>query len=189
MKRISYLFFLTFLASIVASSCSSTKTYAELLNEEKSLIDGFIKRNNILVVSTFPTDTPWVKNGKEVYVLIPSSGLYFHLVNPGDSSLSKTNADTLVLKNKVVPRYKQYTLGVPSDTISNWNTVDFPYPTDFIYGDMTSTGSCTGFQEAVSYMKRNNSEAKLIVPSKIGFNADMMSVTPRGYDLKIKFQK
>jgi len=187
MKRISYLFFLIFLASIFASSCSSTKTYAQLLNEEQDLIDGFIKRNNILVVSTFPTDTPWVKDGRDIYVLIKTSGLYFHLINPGDSSKVKDNPDTLVLKNKVVPRFKQYTLGVPSDTISNWSTIDYPFPATFVYGDLTM--SCKAFHEAAFYMKRNNSEAKLIVPSKIGFNADMMSVTPLGFDLKIKIQK
>jgi hypothetical protein len=187
MKRISYLFFLIFLASIVASSCSNTKTYAQLLKDEQDLIDGFIKRNNILVVSTFPTDTPWVKDGRDVYVLVKSSGLYFHMVNPGDSSKIKTNPDTLVLKNTVVPRFKQYTLGIPSDTISNWSTIDYPYPATFVYGDLTQ--SCKAFQEAAFYMKRNNSEAKLIVPSKIGFNSEMMSVIPMGYDLKIKIQK
>ena len=191
MKRISYLFFLIFLTSIVASSCSSTETYAQLLDDEQALIHGFIVRNNILIVSTFPVDTPWVskgenawvKNGRDVYVLT-SSGLYFHMINPG-TSISK--GDTLMLKNTVVPRFKQYSLGLPSDTISNWNTVDYPYPSDFTYGDLTQ--SCKGFQEAVSYMKRNYSEAKIIVPSKIGFNADMMSVTPYGYDLKILYQK
>jgi hypothetical protein len=183
MKRISYLFFLVFLASIFASSCSSTKTYSQLLNEEKDLIDGFIKRNNILVENGTPTEnTTWVKNGKDVYILT-STGLYFHMINTGDTVPN----DTLEYKNMVVPRFKQYTLGTPSDTISNWTTIDFPYPSDFIYGDMTQ--SCKAFQEAASYLKRNNSEAKLIVPSKIGFNADMMSVTPYGYDLKIKFQK
>jgi len=183
MKRISYLFFLIFLASIFASSCSSTKTYSQLLNEEKDLIDGFIKRNNIIVVSGTPTKyTTWEQNGRDVYVLT-ASGLYFHMINTGDTVPN----DTLELKNTVVPRFKQYTLGIPSDTISNWTTIDFPYPSDFIYGDATQ--SCSAFQEAASYLKRNNSEAKLIVPSKIGFNADMMSVTPYGYDLKIKFQK
>jgi len=183
MKRISYLFFLIFLTSILASSCSKTKTYSQLLNDEKDLIDGFIKRNNILVKNGTPAEnTVWVENGKDVYVLTPS-GLYFHMVNQGDL----TSQDTIVLKNTIVPRFKQYTLGVPSDTISNWSTIDFPYPSDFVYGDATQ--SCKAFQEAVSYLKRNNTEAVLIVPSKLGFNSDMMSVTPYGYDLKIKFQK
>lgn len=186
MKRISYLFFLIFLASLFASSCSNTKTYAELLKDEQSLIDGFIKRNNILVVSTFPTDTPWVKNGRDVYALLPS-GLYFHLINPGDSSTSKTYTDTLQLKNIVVARYLQYTLAAVADTISNLSTIDYPYPPTFVYGDLTQ--SCKAFQEAAYYMKRNDSEAKIIVPSKIGFNADMMSVTPLGFDLIIKIKK
>lgn len=184
MKRISYLFFLAFITSLIASSCSNTKTYAELLNDEQALIKAYIKRNNIQVVSTFPTDTPWVKNGKDIYVLT-SSGLYYHLINPGDGY--KSDSDTIVLKNTVVPRFKQYTLNVISDTVSNWNTIDYPYPSDFTYGDLTE--ACKGFHEAVSYMKRNASEAKIIVPSKIGYNTYLMSVTPLGYDLKIKIKK
>jgi hypothetical protein len=183
MKRISYLFFLIFLASLFASSCSSTETYAQLLNDEQSLIHGFIVRNNIQLVSTFPSDSIWFKNGKEIYAETPT-GLYFHMVSYGDSVKS---TDTLLLKNTVVPRFLEYTLAVPSDTIRNWSTIDFPYPSDYVYGDLTQ--SCKAFQEAASYLKRNGAQCKLIVPSKIGFNADMMSVTPRGYDLMIKFQR
>ena len=188
MKRISYLFFLIFITSLLASSCSNTKTYSQLLDDQKTLIDGFIKRHNIQVVTTFPTDTPWVnKDGRDIYALLPS-GLYFHMINPGDSSKSKTYTDTLQLKNTVITRYIQFSLGIPSDTISNWNTIDFPYPPSFVYGQQSQTSS-SGFQEAVTYMKRNGSEAKIIVPSQIGFQADMMSVTPLGFDLKIQIKK
>jgi len=182
MKRISYLFLLVFLTSIFASSCSNTKTYAELLNEEQALISAYIKRNNILVVNTDPRYTTWEKNGKDVYTHT-SSDLYFHMVNPGDT-ISK---DTAVFGNVIVPRFKQYTLTVVADTINDWNTIDYPYTPNFIYGDLTT--SCKAFHEAVSYMKCQDSEAYLIVPSKIGDNTDLMSVTPKFYDLKIKFQK
>jgi len=183
MKRISYLFFLIFITSILASSCSSTETYAQLLNDESTLIHNFIVRNNIQIINSFPADSIWVKNGKDLYVQT-SSGLFYHLINPG---VSITPDDTLMLKNTVVPRFVQYSLGIPSDTVSNWSTIDYPYPSDFVFGDLTQ--SCKGFQEAVSYMKRNYSEAKIIVPSKIGFNANMMSVTPLGYDIKIQILK
>jgi len=182
MKRISYLFFLAFLTSLLATSCSDTKTYAELLKDEKNLIEAYVKRNNIEVVSTFPANTAWRNNGKDVYVLT-TSGLYFHMVNSGDLSSN----DTLMSKNIVVPRYKQYTLGVVADTLSNWSTIDYTYPSSFTYGDLTL--SCKAFHEAASYMKRNDSEAKIIVPSSIGFSSELNSVTPMGYDLKIKFQK
>ena len=185
MKRISYLFFLVLLASLLASSCSNTKTYAQLLDDEQTLITSYIQRNNIQVVSTYPKDSIWKnKNGQDIYYK-SSSGLYFHMINRGDL----TSNDTLEVNNTVVPRYKQYTLNAVSDTTSNWNTIDYPFPSNFIYGDQTGTNSCKGFQEAVSYMKRIDSEANLIIPSQIGFTADLNSVTPMGYDIKIKFQK
>jgi len=179
MKRISYLLLLVFLTSIIASSCTSGKTFAQQLDDEKALITAYIKRNNINVLSSFPADKKW---GPNDYVKT-GSGLYFHLVDSGNTSIP----DTLQLKNTVVDRYKKYTLNIASDTISNWNTIDFPIPDEFVYGDLTQ--SFKGFQEAVTYMKRNDSEAKIIVPSIIGIQADMMSVTPYGYYLKIKILK
>jgi len=178
MKRISYLISLTLLTSLIISSCSDTTTYAELLKTEKVVIADFIKRNNIKVLKDLPdSNEVW---GEKDYWLTPS-GLYFHLVSAG------TDTVTIVIANTVVPRYKQYSLTIPSDTISNWSTVDFPYPTTFVYGDQTQ--SCVAFHEAASLMKHNESEAKLIVPSKIGFEENMLTVTPLGYDLRIKIQR
>jgi len=179
MKRISYLLFLGFLISIIASSCSDTKTYSQQLDDEQALITTYIKRNNIKVITSLPANGKWGLN--DYYK--SSSGLYFHMVNPGNTS----SMDTLMSKNTVVTRFKQYTLNVVSDTISNWNTIDYPEPETFTYGDLTQ--SCKGFQEAVSYMKRNDSEAKLIIPSGNGFTIYLNSVTPLGYDLKIKILK
>jgi len=179
MKRISNLLFVVFLGSLIFSSCSDTKTYAELLKDEKVLIADYIKKENINVLHSFPADDAW---GENDYVLT-ASGLYFHLVSPG----TVTDTVTLEVNDLVVPRFVQYTLGVESDTISNWNTIDFPRPITFHYGN---TGEvCVAWHEAVGYMKKNESEAKLIVPSKLGFNDYMMAVTPLGYDFKIKIQK
>ena len=165
------------MTGILFTSCSKDATYAELLNSEKVLIKDYIKRENITVLSSFPKDSIWKDND---YVLT-SSGLYFHMTNYG------VGTDTLEAGNTVVPRYKQYSLTEVSDTVSNWSTVDFAYPSTFIYKNYSQ--SCVAFQEAASYMKRNESEAKIIVTSKLGFNADMLSVTPYGYQLKIKIQK
>ena len=44
-----------------------------------------------------------------------------------------------------------------------------------------------GFLEAVNYMRRTESEAKLIVTSKLGFDPSV--VTPYGYHVKIRFAK
>jgi len=177
MKRISKLLFVVFLGSLIFSSCSDTKTYAELLKDEKGLIADFIKRKNIRVIHSFPADDAW---GANDYVLT-STGLYFHLEKPG------TGTDTLEVNDVVVPRFVQYTLDVESDTISNWNTIDFPYPTTFHYGNTDEV--CVAWHEAAGYMKKNESEAKLIVPSKLAFNDYMMAVTPLAYNFKIKIRK
>jgi len=177
MKRISNLIILAFFSTLLFTSCNDT-TYAKELKVEQTLIEDFIKRSNINVLSSFPTDNVWKEND---YVLT-SSGLYFHLSNYGEGT------DTLELSNKIVPRYIEYSLTEVSDTISHISTLDDGgYTMDFTYGDYTAM--CTAFHEAASYMKRNNSEAKIIVHSKIGFQENWSPATPMGYDLKIKIQK
>jgi Domain of unknown function (DUF4827) len=181
MKQISIFLSLTFLVVLISSSCSNVKTFAQQLDDEQTTISAYVKRNNITVLSSFPTDKKWVKDNKDIYVKT-GSGLYFHLVDSGDRSIK---ADTLLPKNTVIPRYKQYDLAVSSDTISNWNTIDYPYPPEFVYLDMTQ--SSKAFQEAVTYMKRNDSEAKIIVPFLLGFDSN--SSNPYGFTLKIKILK
>jgi hypothetical protein len=175
MKRILFLVSLTLIALYSFTSCNDT-TYAQELKAEQQLISDFIDRNNIEVLSDFPTDSVF---GENQYVKT-STGLYFHLSKKG------TGDAILAESNTVVPRYKEYKLTLGADTISKWTTVDYPYPTDFIYGNGSS---CAAFQEAASYMKRNDSEAKIIVPSKIGFEANWTPATPVGYIVKIRIKK
>lgn len=178
MTKNYYLLVLTLLTSLVITSCSNNTTYADELKTEQSLIKNYIKREHINVMSKMPTT--W---GPNDYVLT-ESGLYFHLDSIGDTAV------TVEAGNTVAPRYIQYTLGEPADTIRKWSTVDFPFPDKFVYGDNTNTTtSCTAFQEAVSYMKNNDSEAKLIVHSKIGFEINWSPATPIAYELKIRIRK
>jgi hypothetical protein len=153
------------------------------LKQEKLLIAEYIKRKDIKVLSDFPADKKWEENGQDLYVLT-KSGLYFHLVDSGDVASN----DTLETNDKVIPRYKEYTLYEPADTLtSNWTTIDYSHPKDFKFGDLTQ--SCQAFHEAASYMKRNNSVAKIIVKSKIGFSTYWTPATPLAYEIKIKFLK
>lgn len=178
MKRIYYVIALTLIGILSFTSCSNRTTYADELKAEKNLIKDYIKRNDIRVLSSFPKDdASW---GANDYVLT-STGLYFHLENQGDTV-------TLQTGNLVIPRYIQHTLGIPSDTIRNWSTIDSPIPDkNFIYGDASQ--SCAAFQEAAGYMKHNESVAKIIVHSKIGFRENWTPATPIAYLIKIKIQK
>jgi len=178
MTKNYYLLVLTLLTSVVITSCSNNTTYADELKTEQSLIKNYIKREHINVMSKMPIT--W---GPNDYVLT-ESGLYFHLDSIGDTSV------TVEAGNTVIPRYIQYTLGEPADTIRKWTTIEFPYPTTFVYGDNSDLNiSCTAFQEAVSYMKYNDSRAKIIVHSKIGFKENWTPATPIAYELKIRIRK
>ena len=181
MKSFLKLFSPIFVLSTLLVSCDDDVTYAEQLRAEKKLIADYIKRNNIKVISELPDTSvfPWPDN---TYYLSPS-GMYFRLEEKGNAvdSLKVSSGD------KINPRYHQYTLTTKPDTVSDWSTIDFAYPSSFYYGDLTQ--ACDAWHEAVGYMKYSNSIAKIIVPSKLGFDADVNSVTPYGYYFKIKFQK
>ena len=146
---------------------SNTGVFSRIFSEE-----------NIKVLDTFPADNQFADNE---YVLT-ESGLYFQLVDEG------TGTDTVAYNDKVIIRYKRWQLSAHSDTTSYWTTDESAYPLTFQYG-VSSDYSCEAWQEAVGYMKRNNSHAKLIVESKLGFSDDENSVTPYAYEIKIKIQK
>ncbi|MDD4992734.1 MAG: DUF4827 family protein [Paludibacter sp.] len=184
MKRIPLLILLAFVVSLIISSCSNTLTYAQELQIEKTTIKNYIKRKGIKLIYKLPkTFSEW--SDSTVYYYNASTGLYFHLV---DSGYSAYKGDTLELKDKVVPRYIEYSLSAtPDTTVNNWSTLEYPRPSSFIYGNTSE--SCSGFQEAVSYMKRNGSIAEIIIPSKLGFYYLNNDVTPYAYHLKILIQK
>ena len=170
-----------FLTLLTATACKDEDlTYAEELKAERELIADFISRKNIKVVTTMPTEFPWDDN---VYYK-SKTGLYYRLTNRGDIA----SQDSVETGDLVVPRYIQYTLVADNpDTISNMNTIDSPYPSSFVY--LNTDQACLGWHEAVGYMKKNNSEAKIIVYSKLGFSGYADPATPIGYDIKIRIQK
>lgn len=173
------LFMIATIAVLTITGCKDRDSvYSVQRKAEKKLIEEYIKRENIKVLNEFPADNQFADNE---YVLT-ESGLYFQLVDEG------TGTDTIAYNDKVILRYKRWGLNSYSDTISYWTTDESAYPLTFQYG-ISSDYSCEAWQEAVGYMKRNNSHAKLIVESKLGFSDDENSVTPYAYEIKIKIQK
>lgn len=170
-----------FVFLLLFSSCKKGQTYAQELKEEKALIDNYIKRNGIKVVTKMPSDSSFLADEKLYYK--STSGLYYRLEKEG-----RSDQDTINPKKDVVEieaRYKEYTLDLVADTANYDSPNRYPYPHKFVYGLATQT-TAVAFLEATSYMRKTESEAKLIVPSKIGFTTSV--VIPYGYDLKIKFR-
>ena len=157
----TYVYILLLLASVV---CSCNKNvYSELLKEEEKLIESFIARQGIQIVEEMPTTmAEW---GEKVYWKVPDyDNFYFHLVDEGDTISAELEAK------------EREKTGIKNLRIK------FQYM-------INSSESCTGWQVALKYMKHHNSQCKIICPSKLGFEEENSSVTPYGYDLKIKIKR
>ena len=167
------------LIAVVFTACKKNNVYSELLKAERNLIETYMQRQGITVVTEEPTK--WKEN---LYWQVPDyDNFYFHLVDQGDTTQTEIEAKEIVLL-----RFKRYTLDEYADTLYNWTTQDSPEPIKFQYM-INSDNSCTGWQMAVKYMKYPGAQCKIICPSKLGFSEENSSVTPYGYDLKIKIKR
>lgn len=152
-------------------SCENEQNYSQLLKKEEREINDWLKRNGMTVLPEFPEDSVFAENEMYHY----PDGIYFRLI-------SKGVGDTLRMGDRFTLRYRQYTLEEGALVESYWTTQDNPYPPELMYGN--STNSCDGWQQAFEAMKRSESHAQIIVPSKLGHND--IEVVPYIYEMKIK---
>lgn len=182
MKKLT-LFFLSLLAlSLGFQACDNSKTYAEMLEEEKDGINDFIKDRNIKVISQSEfygqdSTTKCKDRGDAVdeYVQL-TSGVYMQIVDKG----SKNKADTVKSNDQVLVRFMEYSILDKDTTLSNLaaaETVDeFRYTVTsssiagtFLQGYMmtyySSPAVPAGWLVPLSYV-RDMAHVRLIVPSK-----------------------
>lgn len=176
MKKISI--YIVLFMGVALASCNNN-TYSNALKEEQKLIENFIARQGIKVVTEKPTE--W---GDKVYWKVPDKdNYYFHLVEVGD-----TTKPALEAKDKVNLRYIQYTLDAYADTTRFWNSDDQPKPTELQYMVYTES-TCEGWQIALEHMQYTGAQCKIICPSKLGFTNQNSNVIPYGYDMKIQIKR
>jgi hypothetical protein len=174
MKKIQLI--LVGIVLLVAFGCNSN-IYSEQLKKERRLIESYIARHGLIIVDTLPADDQWEEN---IYYRVPEGdNCYFHMVELGDTTFPEIEE-----KDKVLLRFKRYTLDEYPDTLSNWGTMDSADPIKLEYMVNDPETSCTGWQVALKYMKYPYSQCKIIVPSKMGFREENSTVTPYGYELK-----
>lgn len=162
---------------MIGTGCNNN-TYSNLRNKEKKLIKNYISRNNLNILTEEP-DEDYVWGEKDYYQVSGYDELYFHLRKRGDKE-SEIKANDVI-----IARYKKFQLEENADTLSYWTTLDQAYPYEFTYGN-SSTCEATGWHVAVMLMKYSDAECEVIVPSKLGFDAEQMSVTPYVYILRVK---
>lgn len=193
MKKLT-LFFLSLLALTISfQACDNSKTYAEMLDEEKKLINDFIRSRNIKVISQteFYDQDSTTNLEKNEFVQL-ASGVYMQIVDKG----SKNLADTMRSNNKILVRFMEYGLVQKDTTLSNLN--DVQVVDEFLY-TVSSTSIAgkflAGYMQAyygkqvpagwlvpLTYV-RDRAHVRLIVPSKMGHEESMREVYPYYYDI------
>jgi len=194
MKKIFIFVQFVVLLTAVFSSCSDSKTYAELLSEEKDAISKFIADSGYVVINNFEGDSLYNPATKKLVRM--SNGMYLAIINKG----SKT--DTAVpYVTKVTYRFKLAKVLTGSDTsyISNYYNFRDAYPNQFIYKAQATTQSyhytsgttmlCEAIQLPITFLG-NGAIVKMIIPSKISFTDYQSSVKPLYIsELKYTFSK
>lgn len=198
MKKLT-LFFLSLLALTISfQACDNTKTYAEMLDEEKDAINDFIKERNIKVISQsqfYAQDS--ITNLDENEFVQLASGVYMQIVDKGSDNI----ADTVRNNDEILVRFMEYSLFKKDTILSNLDdaaVVDaFRYTVStssiaglFLQGYMmtyySSTAVPAGWLVPLEYV-RNRAHVRLIVPSKMGTQSALQTVYPCYYDIQ-KYQ-
>ncbi len=207
MKKLLLIFFSLLAVGYLFQACDNSKTYAEMLDEEKDAVNAFIRDNKITVISEdeFKAQGYTTDLEKNEYVSFTSNGIYMQIVNKG------VDGDTIRNNNEVVVRLVQTDIKTRDTTYFNVvlpgfeNRPDlYTYPDVFRYVDNGTSiagvflqGNMPSFQQstdvppgwlvALKYVT-NFGHVRIVVPSKMGYSEANRSVTPYFYDIR-KFQR
>ena len=169
-------------AALAAISCSKTKSYTDMLKDEKKAINRFLDENGFEVLSDFPADTVF---GEKEFVKL-ENGVYLNIIDRGTADRATMN------RTKILYRCKLHHL-LYGDTLVYVNYGPHSNGTDpipFTYGDYSSSNPSDpsyvwvseGMQEALKYVG-HRSKVKMIVPFKYGTYADQSKGNPVYYEV------
>lgn len=157
-----------FVSGYVCTSCDDTETYAELLDAEKAAIRSYIKKYNIVVLSTFPKDSVF---GEKEYFL-DAQGLYIHIDSIGGKHRWK-NGETVLL------RFEKYG-PLPADSVVASN-IPNEHPDQFVYMGSYTEARYAWYRPLkwVGY----GGKVKVIAPHATGNTDDQSNVQAFVYEL------
>lgn len=209
MKKLIFLFFSLLVTGSLFQACDNSKTYAEMLEDEKNAVNKFIKEKGIQIISQdeFEKNDTVTNLEKNEYVSLPD-GVYMQIVDRG----SENKVDTFASGDEICVRYIEEDIMTRDTTCLNvflegWsNPMIYANPGVFryvaqgtsVYGlflEMdyswarvyNSKAVPAGWMLSLPFV-RNNAHVRLIVPSKMGHQIGIQYVTPFYYDIW-KFSK
>lgn len=186
-------------AALLAVSCSKTKSYTDMLKDQKKAIERLKDKEGFVFLKDFPKDSIFKEN--EFVEL--ENGVYLNIIDKGSSERAVYGTKILYRCTMYYPMdtvYIQatdsygYPLSIyytkPSFVFSNYgphSNGTSPFP--FTYGDYTSSAVSEGLMTPLLYVG-HEAKVKLIVPFKRGLPTDNSYGEPAYYEiLEYKFEK
>ena len=180
-------------AALVAISCSKTKSYTDMLKDEKKAINRLIDENDFEILKDFPEDSVF----KENQFVELENGVYLNIIDKGTNQRAEYGTKMLY---RCVVSYPMDSAYIWSTAYCLWSIDNIirpnygphsngtdPYP--FTYGDYASSASMEkqyliseGLQEPLKYVG-DRAKVKLIVPFKRGTYADQGKGQPAYYEI------
>jgi hypothetical protein len=194
MKKILLLSLLSLICGLAFQACDGSKTYAEMLEEEKDAINKFIRKNNIKVITAgeFEKKGNTTDTVTNEYVQF-SNGVYMQIVYKGDAG-----ADSIKTRNVILVRFVEYDILAEDTTLANYTLPQMLDAFDYTVSGTTGYGQFRqgllpqwyettqvpeGWLVPLQFVK-SGARVKLIVPSKVGHATAIQSVSPFYYDLR-----
>ena len=96
MKKLTLFFFALLAVCLAFQACDNSKTYAEMLEEEKDAIKAFIKDSSIVVISQseFYAQDSTTDVSRNEYVQL-ASGVYMQIVDKGSTNHTYLNGEMM----------------------------------------------------------------------------------------------
>lgn len=169
-------------AALVAISCSKTKSYTDMLKDEKKAIERLIDANDFEILDDFPKDSIF----KENQFVKLENGVYLNIIDKGSSERA------VQYKTKMLYRCKlRYILDTDTLVFENYGPhSNGTYPIPFTYGDYSKSNPydasyqrvSEGLQTPLQYVG-DRAKVKLIVPFKRGTYYDQSKGQPVYYEI------
>ncbi len=181
MRKIFPVAALLALVAMAISSCSSSLTYANQLDEEKTSIKDFIATNQYKVVDTIPSVVPWPDG---VYYLT-ESGLYVHVLDTGKFVNKSIQTNTVISV-----RFVETDMAGEQGYTNMYGTGD---PVELLYNNVSSSvtyGDCLAWHEGLDYVG-DGGRIQMIVPASLGWSmyTSSAALTAMSYELSYTFWK
>ena len=126
MKKLLFLFLSLLTAGSLFQACDNSKTYAEMLEDEKNAVERFIKDSAIHVISVEDferndTVTKAKANGDayDEFVFFSSEGIYMQIIDRGDYDADNKNAYKFEDRDIICTKYKE--INVDTRELASFN--------------------------------------------------------------------